>query len=404
LDGERMSMHQLFWRTTQLTFCRLIKARYLFDLDPAADPEPEPPYIVVANHGNFFDPWILGPYFKQALRIMMSDDGFRAGALSRWYLNGIGAFPKKKGARDLKAMKQTLKFLKNEESVLIFPEGQATWDGETQPIYGGIERMVKRSKCPLVIIRFRGNFLSRPWWAETDRQGRVVLERTVIPVDRLAELSEAEILETIKQGIYQNDITDERNRAIEFSGQHMAEGLQRLVWSCMCCDADDAISVAGDTITCDRCNNSWTIDAHCRLHADSNGIPSFDDLHAWFQDHKRIAREAIAAAEEDTVLASDTGVTLLTENAGERFASESVGTLSLTRSQITYVPEKGGLTTLTFPVTELSNYVIQKKDIFEVTSEGVDYRFEMPGRSPMRWLVYVRYLNGFEEIEQRGVI
>jgi 1-acyl-sn-glycerol-3-phosphate acyltransferase len=382
----------------------MIKARYRFDLDPNADPEPEPPYIVVANHGNFFDPWILGPYFKKALHIMMNDDGFRAGAISRWYLHGIGAFAKKKGAHDLKAMKSTLKFLRDEEPVLIFPEGQATWDGETQPIYGGIERMVKRAKCPLAIVRFRGNFLSRPWWAETDRKGRVAIERTVVPAERIAELEDAEVLELVKRGIYTSDILDERNRAVDFTGNRMAEGIERLAWSCMCCDATDAISTSGDTITCDHCNNTWTVDAHCRLRADSNGIPSFDDLHAWFQDHKRLAREAIAAAGADTELASDNAVTLQRMNDRGRFAVDSVGALSLTRSELTYVPERGGLATLTFPVEQLTNYVIQKKDIFEITADGADYRFEMRGRSPMKWLVYVRYLRGFEAAESRGVI
>jgi 1-acyl-sn-glycerol-3-phosphate acyltransferase len=404
VDDEPMSKHQLFWRTTQLTFCKMIQGRYRFALDPAADPEPEPPYVVVANHGNFFDPWILGPYFAKALHIMMNDDGFRAGAVSRWYLQGIGAFAKKKGAHDLKAMKSTLKFLRDREPVLIFPEGQATWDGETQPIYGGIERMVKRAKCPLSIVRFRGNFLSRPWWAETDRKGRIAIERTVVPAERLAEMNEPEVLETIVQGIYNNDILDERNRAVEFKGKRMAEGLQRLVWTCMCCETADGISVAGDTITCDHCNNTWTIDAHCRLRADSAGIPCYDDVYAWFQEHKRAAREAIAAASDETSLATDKGVTLLREDDRGRFVPESVGTLSLTRSEISFVPESGGLATLRFEVEQLTNYVIQKKDVFEITHDGVDYRFEMYGRSPMKWLVFVRYLRGFEEAEQRRVI
>jgi len=399
-----MSKHQLFWRTTQLTFCKMIKRRFRFELAGDADPEPEPPYVVVANHGNFFDPWILGPYFGKALRIMMNDDGFRAGAVSRWYLHGIGAFPKKKGAHDLRAMKSTLKFLKNGEPVLIFPEGQATWDGETQPIYGGIERMVKRAGCPLVIVCFRGNFLSRPWWAEADRKGRITIERSAIPAARLAAMSEAEVLAAIKQGVYNNDIADERNRAIEFRGKRLAEGLQRLVWSCMCCDATDAITVAGDTITCDRCNNTWTVDAHCRLRADSSGIPCFGDLHAWFQDHKRVAREAIAAAGDSTVLAANKGVTLLREDTDGRFVAESVGTLTLTRDELTFVPERGGLATSRFPVEQLTSYAIQRKDVFEITSGGVDYRFEMAGRSPMKWLVYVRYLRGYEAAEARGVI
>ena len=45
-----------------------------------------------------------------------------------------------------------------------------------------------------------------------------------------------------------------------------------------------------------------------------------------------------------------------------------------------------------------------QKDIFEITYEGTDYRFHMNGKSPMKWLMFVRYLNGFEEIEKLGLL
>ena len=79
----------------------------------------------------------MGLYFKNALHIMMNDDGFRSGAVIRWYLLGIGAFGKKKGAHDLKAMKSTLKFLKNKEPVLALREiaaGKVRFDKEVREV------------------------------------------------------------------------------------------------------------------------------------------------------------------------------------------------------------------------------------------------------------------------------
>lgn len=399
-----MSKHLIFWRTTQATFCRILARRYRLTLAADADPEPEPPYIVVANHGNFFDPWLLGKYFRAPLHIMMNDDGFRAGAVSRWYLHGIGAFAKKKGAQDLKAMKNTLGFLKRGEPVLIFPEGQATWDGETQPIYGGIERVVKRARCPLVIVRLRGNFLSRPWWATTNRRGRIVVERQVLPAAQLAELDAPAVLDAIKQGIYHDDVHDPANREIDFAGTDLAVGLERLVWRCMSCDADDSFATVGNTITCRRCNNDWTVDPHCGLQAASPGVPCHDDVHAWVRELRRVAREEVAsAAADDQVLARTSGVAHLREDARGRFAPAGRGTLTLTRAAIAFAPEGGGAATR-FPLAELQNYVIQKKDVFEITVAGADHRFEMVGKSPMKWLTYVRYLRGFDQAEQTGVM
>jgi 1-acyl-sn-glycerol-3-phosphate acyltransferase len=399
-----MSRHQFFWSFTRQTFCRVLQARFRCALEPDSDPEPAPPFIVVANHGNFFDPWILGRFQRRALRIMMNDDGFRSGAVTRWYLGEIGAFAKKKGAHDLSATKKTLGFLKNREPVLVFPEGQATWDGATQPIYGGIERLVQRAGCPLVILRMRGNFLTRPWWAERSRRGRIEVRRTVVPADRLKELGPGGILEEIKRGIAHDDILDEDNRRVPFTGTGLAEGLGRLVWRCPGCAAEGGLSTAGDSIRCRACGGEWRIDAHCRLWEPGGAPAPHPDLRAWVAAQRRAAREAIAGAGDDTALARDEGVTLLREGEGRDFAPAGRGALTLTRDALSFEPEGPGAAPLSFAVADLENAVIQRKDLFEITAGGIDYRFAMPGASPMRWLVHVRYLRGFEAAERAGVI
>jgi len=69
---------------------------------------PKPPFVIVSNHGTFFDPWIIGGFSRHPFAIMCNDEAFTRGAVSRWYLNSIGAFPKRKGASDFRAMKKTM--------------------------------------------------------------------------------------------------------------------------------------------------------------------------------------------------------------------------------------------------------------------------------------------------------
>jgi 1-acyl-sn-glycerol-3-phosphate acyltransferase len=399
-----MSRHQFLWSTTRQSFCRLLQLRYRIGLDPRSDPEPDPPYIAVSNHGNFFDPWIVGRFQRHATRIMMNDDGFRTNGPTRWYLRNIGAFPKKKGASDLGAMKKTLGYLKRGDPVLIFPEGQATWDGETQPIYGGIERMIKRSRCPLVILRVRGNFLTHPWWAESGRRGRIQVSRTAVPTEKLAGMKSDEILKLVLAGIHHNDIADERNAEVPFRGKRLAEGVQRLLWRCMSCGRSDSLTAIGDRITCNQCQASWRLDAHARLHPEADGEAPHGDLHAWFQAHKREARRAVEEAGEETVLARNEAVTLLVEDPDGGFAKRSEGTLELTPRRLSYVPLESGSGARGFPLDRIDSFAIQKKDLFEITVGGEDIRFWLPGRSPMKWLVHLRYLSGFQQAEERGVI
>jgi len=137
------------------------------------DELPSPPFIMVANHANFFDPWIVAHLSKKPVSIMMNDDGFKSSPVQQWYLKNIGAFPKKKGMSDVNAIKKSISEIKSGYPLLIFPEGQTSWDGETQPIFAGIEKMAKKLSLPIVAFRIEGNFIARPWWADFDRKGQI---------------------------------------------------------------------------------------------------------------------------------------------------------------------------------------------------------------------------------------
>ena len=122
----------------------ILRPKYRFRRSNASHQYPKAPFIIIANHGTFFDPWIVGGFSITPVNYMANDDGFRDGLITRWYLKSIGAFPKKKGASDYRAMKTTLDLLRKKSPVCIFPEGQTTWDGETQLLYPGIEKLVKK--------------------------------------------------------------------------------------------------------------------------------------------------------------------------------------------------------------------------------------------------------------------
>ncbi|MCP4297323.1 MAG: 1-acyl-sn-glycerol-3-phosphate acyltransferase, partial [Proteobacteria bacterium] len=166
------------------------------------DDYPETAFMSVSNHASFFDPWLISYPSKQPVSIMMNEDGFKAKAITRWYLEKVGTFPKKKGATDVRAMKTALKRLKANSPLLIFPEGQTSWDGETQPIFPGIEKLVKRTKLPLLMINLSGNFISRPWWSSVNRKGTIIVSRKVVSAETLNSMSPEEVSKMITDYIY----------------------------------------------------------------------------------------------------------------------------------------------------------------------------------------------------------
>jgi hypothetical protein len=397
--------HWIMWNVlSRGMFIRFwLKPRYNFFKSPGSDPLPKPPFVIVANHGTFFDPWIVGHFNRYPTAIMCNDDAFRGGPVTRWYLNGIGAFPKKKGASDFRAMKKTLSFLAAGLPVCIFPEGQTTWDGQTQLLYKGIEKIIRHSRVPLVMVRMSGNFLTKPWWAERTRKGRIeCLFKTLSP-DHIQSLSENDLFLAMKAFITHNDIKANAAAGALFSGNHLAEGLQRFVWICMNCESEDTLVMKGDAARCTACGASWSMNALCRFSPLKNGVRSFSDLHDWSQWHKIKVRARIKAAAEYDVLTTGSGVLMQSSLDGAPFADQGAGSLALTKENLTFTHSKDRSSRV-FPVVEIEDCVIQRADVFEIRHNTSYYRFAFHGHSPMKWVYYCRYLRGYDRYEKRGYL
>lgn len=395
--------HWLIWQISRLFVIGYVRPAFRLTREAGCDPLPSPPFIVVSNHGTFFDPWLVGGWSVHPLSIMMNDDAYRSGIVTRTYLRWIGTFGKKKGASDYRAMKTTLKKLGAGRPVLIFPEGQTSWDGETQPIYAGVEKIIKRAACPLVMCRLSGNFLSKPWWARTRRRGRTRIRMKVVSAEELGEMPADQVLDMITGFIYTNDVKDERNLDTSFEGTAVAEGLERFVWMCRQCGREDGLVTEGDAVSCISCGASWSMDAHCRFEAAGDSIAEIGDLHDWAAWHKRRVIEKLAQTDSVTVLTQSERALLQTEDKHGDFVDRGHGSLSLTKEKLTFVPAGGG-EPLELPVNRTDSYVFERKDIFECRCEGVFYRFVFSGHSPMKWVYYYRYLNNYQVHERNRYI
>ena len=395
----------LVWIPTKIFIVCYLVVKFRMVKEKGSDKFGKPPSIVVANHGTFFDPWLVFLYLHSPrFFIMMNEDGFKTNPFVKWYLGVIGAFPKKKGASDYTAMKFTLKKLLEGYSILIFPEGQTTWDGETQPLFNGIEKILRRANVKLVMVNVRGNFLSKPWWAKTFRTGKVhVRVKTLLPAT-IKTMSDEDILSTMKEWLYRNDIKDPINQKIRFTGKNLTGGLERFVWMCRNCQTEDTLVTQNDTISCTTCGQSWMMDGNCRLAPVNPQDVAIGDLWDWAAWHKTMVRQRISAAGAEGFLTQSNNVQWCTIDDFGHFTILSTGQLSLTKNKIRFIPVGADKAVVELPVTEINDYVFQRKDVFECRSKDASYLFLFEKHSPMKWVFYFRYLNGFEECEKRGYL
>lgn len=113
--------------------------------------------VVIANHMSMHDPVLLIGLFNGKINFMAKEELFRNKILA-WILNKFGAFPVNREGNDLKAIKHSLKLLKENKILGIFPQGTRMSSAEAQQAKGGAAFMAIKSKAPIVPIAIKGNF------------------------------------------------------------------------------------------------------------------------------------------------------------------------------------------------------------------------------------------------------
>ena len=80
-------------------------------------------FIVAPNHLSNLDPPILGVFLPLRMSYMAKEELFKIPLFGR-LIRALGAFPVKRGGKDLAAIKTAVSLLKSGKCIMIFPEGK----------------------------------------------------------------------------------------------------------------------------------------------------------------------------------------------------------------------------------------------------------------------------------------
>jgi len=389
-------LQKAVWIATMLTLRLVIHPLRNVRFTQSSDRFPSGPCVIISNHGTFFDPFYIGGKAYRQFRYMCNKDAFDSSAAQQFYLHYIGAYPKKKGVVDVAALKKTLVFLKNKIPVLIFPEGQTTWDGKTQPLYPGIEKVVKKAGVDLVLCRLAGNFLQKPWWATTRRTGPVRIELCTIPASQLADLSTDEIFAKMKSYLQHNDIQWARKNNITYRGHNLASGIEHFLWICPFCFAEDGFSTQANELTCKCCKKHLELDANGFFAGAPSFFRAIDQASSW---HHQKVLSKINASSAQTVLCGQSSCELWVEKKGKWRSLGSAKAL-LSSEQLTC--SLGSRKALGFPISEVKSVVIQRKNLCDFMYQNTWYRLALHNDAAMKWVLYLQYLTGFASVVKRG--
>ena len=114
-------------------------------------------YIICANHLNYLDATAVVVFNKKNIRFICKHTIFKHKFLN-WILHLVDAIPINREKNDIEAMKRSIKALKNNELLGIFPEGTRKGMEKNVQVKNGAAFMALRSKVKVIPLGIQGSF------------------------------------------------------------------------------------------------------------------------------------------------------------------------------------------------------------------------------------------------------
>lgn len=251
------------------------------------------PYLMLANHTFLFDVVHVPMYFKIPPFIVASRNLFTKQP-TKFLLSDIAhCIPKSKGSSDTSTARGLIGAVKKGYPVLIFPEGNTTFHGDTKRIEYSTFKLAKKLKVDIITCNVKGGYLSKPRWATGKRKNRRIELNYEVAIHKedLAKLSVEEIAEIITEKLYNNDYDYQRKHMIKRPGKKLAEGIENVLYICPECDSVNTLKSHGNTIECSHCKIEGNVDEYGLI----NGF-KFDntiDWDRWQREKKELLYEAV---------------------------------------------------------------------------------------------------------------
>lgn len=131
--------------------------------------------LIASNHASYLDPPVVGVGYRGRPVHFMARDTLWNSKFGAWWMDRVGCIPVSRGTGDLKALKLTIKALKEGKAVSMFPEGTRTEDGELQSAKGGIGFIIEKSGCVVVPAYIDGSFKAHPKGAKFIRPCKLTI-------------------------------------------------------------------------------------------------------------------------------------------------------------------------------------------------------------------------------------
>ncbi len=296
---KRAGLHKFVWSFLWIIARPYMYLRYGFRTKYLRLKEP---CLVVSNHLTEVDMIMVGCAFPRQMYLVGGEHIASRKIFPKldFFFHPITMY---KADADTAAVKEIIRRLRAGYSVLLFPEGSRSFNGETETLPDSIGKLCKSGKCGLVTYHLGGGYFTAPRWAYTTRKGKMWGEiKSYLKAEEVAKMSPGEITDLINRDIYDNAYETQRVEMNRYTGKRLAEGLENYLVICPECGEYNALETHDDTFTCPHCGMTGKYNEYGFLEGEN--LP-FDNVYDWGKWVEKKFAEDLSGKLPDELLFTD---------------------------------------------------------------------------------------------------
>ena len=168
--------------------------------------DPQESYILVSNHQSTFDIFALLGYLPVQFRWTAKAELFRTPFMG-WAMSRIGYIPIERDSpkKAYRSMLRAAEVVRNGVSVIIFPEGTRSPDGNLQPFKKGVFLLALKSRAPILPITIQGTskIMRKGDWRTYPGQVRIQIDPPIETAGTPA-VKEEELSQRVRSTLVKN--------------------------------------------------------------------------------------------------------------------------------------------------------------------------------------------------------
>ena len=308
------------------------------------------PYLLLCNHVTDYDPIMVGMAAHNQIYFVAGENVLQKGFVSKLLRRAFDPIIHYKGRQGAQSAANILRTLRDGHSVMLFPEGNRTFDGVTMDIPEVTGKLARRCGARVITYRLEGGYYMQPRWGTTLRHGRIRGRLVhVYEPDDMKAMTDHEMLEAIVRDLHENAYERQADAAPDtvYTGKHLAYGLESTVFACPYCHQMGGLHSDDDCLYCD-CGRKLNYNERGQLTDEQGVAHSIRELNL-------LQKKLLASASE--ISFSDTVVLCHVDEIEHVIDRQSPGRLAVEGFEYaTFTPD--GSSEIRIPLDDVSGVAI----------------------------------------------